>query len=328
MIKIIKSKANFVDQILDKTPGLVHRGMSRDELANIIKSRKIESKGEGNVGKSQEGLTYFSKEPYVAGVYATDFAKRDAKPTEDRPAFVVSVKSPKKGKIKKVEGTGKHEVGVKGSIPIKDIVHVHMVKKSGGENEWEKLTEEPLHLYHGTGHLFRKFDPGKARTRNDYYGGGAAYLTDNPVVASGYANAGRRKTGNGYIYKVKTDLKNVFDTTKMHPGESVAKMLPDDVESFARSAGLLKYGTNKHQVIANLKAGKTPMSGDDIFKGLSRDGQTHKAREHLKKLGFDGLKHVGGMIAKGRKHNVYIPYSSDDIKIDKILRIKKKNESR
>lgn len=93
-----------------------------------MKSHKIKSKGTGNIGKDQEGLTYYSKEPAVAGSYATSFAPSKNKPSPTKPAYIVSIKKPADSKIKHVEGTGSDEVGVKGHVPASHIVAVHKAK--------------------------------------------------------------------------------------------------------------------------------------------------------------------------------------------------------
>ena len=127
--KLVPKSKNvpYVDQLLKKDDKVIHRGMSEDEYKNIVRLGKIKSKGTHNIGDEQEGLTYFSKEPYAAGTYATDFAPNKIK-NQSKDAYVVSVKKPDDDQIKKVPGTAEHEVGVKGSIDAKDIVAVHKAK--------------------------------------------------------------------------------------------------------------------------------------------------------------------------------------------------------
>lgn len=112
-------------EIISKSDDVIHRGMSHDEYQNILKHGKIQSRGSGNIGGEQKGLTYFSTDPDSAASYANTFAMRGKTPTPDKPAYIVSIKRPHPSRIKSVSGTGEHEVGVEGEISADDIVAVH-----------------------------------------------------------------------------------------------------------------------------------------------------------------------------------------------------------
>ena len=139
------------EDIIPKSDDVIHRGMSHDEYQNILKTGKISSKGTGNLGPEQEGLTYFTTKPSAADSYANSFAMNKSKPTPDKPAYIVSIKRPHQSKIKNVEGTGEHEVGVIGDIPADDIVAVHRgnvisytpatkdIANRGGRGAYDKL---------------------------------------------------------------------------------------------------------------------------------------------------------------------------------------------
>lgn len=124
LVKKPHTNTNLAD-ILKPSDDVIHRGMSHEEYENIKKTGKIASKGGGNLGKEQEGLTYFTTEPSSAESYSNTFAMSKNKPTPERPAYVVSIRRPHPSRIKHVEGTGKHEVGVTGEISADDIVAVH-----------------------------------------------------------------------------------------------------------------------------------------------------------------------------------------------------------
>ncbi len=111
--------------IIHHHPDLIHRGMSHEEYHSILKTGRIESKGRYNIGDVQKGLTYFTTQPASAVNYASSFAPSKHKPSPERHAYVVSVKKPSQDRIQHVEGTAKHEVGVKGHIPASDIVAVY-----------------------------------------------------------------------------------------------------------------------------------------------------------------------------------------------------------
>lgn len=61
------------------------------------------------------------------------------------------------------------------------------------------------------------------------------------------------------------------------------------------------------------------LTGDEVFKGLSKGmNTTAKAREHLISKGYDGLRYNGGVnMGMAKKHNVYLVYDANDIKIIK-----------
>lgn len=125
--KLIPKKpvVNWPGEIIPKSDDVIHRGMSHEEYQNIMKTGKIASRGSGNIGKEQEGLTYFTTDPDSAGAYSSSFAMSRDKPTPKKPAYIVSIRKPHPSRIRHVEGTGEHEVGVKGDISADDIVAVH-----------------------------------------------------------------------------------------------------------------------------------------------------------------------------------------------------------
>jgi len=176
-------------------------------------------------------------------------------------------------------------------------------------------------VYHGSGYKFDKFDQGKARIANDHMGGGVGYFTSDKGVAGTYAKSMARKAGTKtpHIYHTNLKMNNVFDVDHKFSGDKLKHVLPDDVEGFARGAGLLKPGTDKYKVINDLKDGTTELHGHEVFKGLSRGGvDTLKAREHLVKKGFDGMRYNGGVnMNAATKHDVYMPYNQKSIKLNK-----------
>lgn len=120
-----KDVVSSAEDIIPKSDDVIHRGMSHDEYHAIMKTGRIASRGTGNIGKEQEGLTYFTKEPAAADSYSNAFAQSSKKPTPQKPAYIVSIRKPDASRIKHVEGTAEHEVGVQGPISADDIVAVH-----------------------------------------------------------------------------------------------------------------------------------------------------------------------------------------------------------
>jgi hypothetical protein len=158
-------------------PNLVYRGMSNHEFQNIKKTGVIQSKGEYNLA-GQQGLTYFSTEPRSAETYAHSFAPWNQKANWDNPAWVIAVPKPDESKIVHVQGTGSHEVGVKGSIPANQIREIYRGKvveyDPGVHNQvapsawlhWEKMPVDTLLTE-------RKGAPGTLKSKiTRLYGGG------------------------------------------------------------------------------------------------------------------------------------------------------------
>ena len=201
----------------------------------------------------------------------------------------------------------------------------------------EEIEANPVSVdaYHGSGKLFKKFDQGQARIENDHMGGGVAYFTDNHGVAKTYAKsmAKKQKTNTPYIYHTKLDMKNVFDVDHQFTGDKLKHVLPDNPEeheSFARGAGLLKLGgEDKYSVLNKLRSGKMILSGSQVFKGLSGGNvNTAKAREHLISKGYDGIRYNGGEnMNMATRHNVYMPYNADSISVNKVTKIVKKSKA-
>lgn len=207
------------------------------------------------------------------------------------------------------------------------------------ERQTSKIETDPhinpveVDVYHGSGSKFNGFDQSKARIRNDHMGGGVGYFTDNHSVAKTYAKsmAKSQKTNTPYIYHTKLKMNKVFDVDHEFTGDKLKHILPHEKEheDFARGAGLLKLGDDKHKVLSNLRSGNVKLSGHQVFKGLSKGNvNTAKARSHLMSKGYDGMRYNGGEnMNMDTKHNVYMPYNSDSIKINKITKLVKKPQS-
>jgi hypothetical protein len=183
--------------------------------------------------------------------------------------------------------------------------------------------------YHGSNAKFPKFDQGKARIINDFYGGGVAYFTSNRDIAKTYARSmAKSKGGDQYIYEVDLNMKKIFDVDHKFTGKELTKFFDaKEAEDFARGAGLLKMGSDRFVVIGKLKDGDYELTGDQVFRGLSRGMvNTAKARQKLISLGYDGLRYNGGLnMDTAVKHDVYLAYDASDIHIKKVFKVVKKN---
>lgn len=134
--KIVSSAAD----IIPRSDDVIHRGMSHDEYHHIMKTGQIASRGTGNIGDEQQGLTYFTKDPAAADTYSNAFAISSKKPTPDKPAYIVTIRRPDASRIRNVEGTAEHEVGVHGPISADDIVAVHRGRVIAYSPEQSELT--------------------------------------------------------------------------------------------------------------------------------------------------------------------------------------------
>jgi hypothetical protein len=174
-----------------------------------------------------------------------------------------------------------------------------------------------LQLFHGTNQRFSQFEQSKARVPNDFYGGGVAYFTDNLEVAKTYAKSAAKKGGDRIIYQVTLNVNKVFDVNASFTGKDLIQFFSNrDSEQFARGAGLLSLGTDKYRVLGDLENGTLVLSGEDVFRGLSQGMiKTAAARDKIKSLGYDALRYNGEMNMAATRHDVYIAYYANEIKI-------------
>ena len=176
-----------------------------------------------------------------------------------------------------------------------------------------------LKVYHGTNVIFDKFDEAKARIKNDYYGGGVAYFTDNLEVAKDYAKSMSKSTGNQLVYSVSLQTHKTFDIDENFTGKELTKFFNKNAEEFCRGAGLLKLGVDKYKILTDVESGTAVLTGDQIFAGLSSGmTRTLAARQKLISLGYDSLRYNGGEIFGAIKHNVWLTYKASNVSIIKI----------
>jgi hypothetical protein len=183
-------------------------------------------------------------------------------------------------------------------------------------------------LYHGSGFSFDNFDAKKARIVDDLWGGGLAYLTTDQKVAITYAKsmAKTAKTGTPYVYQISASFSKIFDVDRTFTGSALTDILPKsrkDMSEFARGAGLLKMGADEATVLYKLETGKLSLTGDEIFRGLSKGmSKTAAVREMLISKGYDGLRYNGGVqMSQAIKHDVYIAYFAKSLKVEKRFKV-------
>jgi hypothetical protein len=101
---------------------VIYREMSNEEHQHFLKTGKIESHGEHNIGEKQKGLTYWTTDHRTAASYANNFAPWQHQATFEHPAWVIAAKHPQAEHIRNVPGTAENEVGVSRPIHKDEIV--------------------------------------------------------------------------------------------------------------------------------------------------------------------------------------------------------------
>ena len=110
---------------LNPPPGMLWRGMSREEYERSRDRGYFESEG-GHNFDSQQGLTFFSTKPEQAENYATWFAPQAHEPTFTHPGYVVGIPDrpdAPRGAIPGQTEIGSTEVGLPGRIPFSEATH-------------------------------------------------------------------------------------------------------------------------------------------------------------------------------------------------------------
>lgn len=187
--------------------------------------------------------------------------------------------------------------------------------------------KKTIQVFHGSNSKFKEFSIKAKRVENDFFGGGIAYFTDDQKVALTYSRAMTyRYGGTEYLYKAELSLQNIFDVNHAFTGAGIQKFFAHiKPEDFARGAGLLGNGADRLDVITRLKMGNITMTGQEVFKGLSRGNvNSASAEKILKELGYDGLRYNGGDNMSAGRHNVYLPYYTKDIKILNVFKVNRK----
>jgi hypothetical protein len=119
----LKKSSGLHDEIPAKPEeGVLYRGVSAEEYADIMGSGSIQSKGEYNLG-GQEGLTYYTTDPGSAAAYAHSFAPMQHKSVPGKHSYVIAVRDP--GTARHVPGVAEHERGIPGAISRGDIIGVY-----------------------------------------------------------------------------------------------------------------------------------------------------------------------------------------------------------
>jgi len=164
-------------------------------------------------------------------------------------------------------------------------------------------------MYHGTASELdpSSIDPYKTRV-NGLYGPGL-YLTENPNVAHGYSKARAGAEGTRRLYKVKLNETNLID---------MDMKFADADPAVRKEFEKLHSGVADDFVEADIDQLNTMTLGDiyrDVTKTLSENpfmtegealGLIDEFQGAVNRLGYDGVKHLGGQIVGNVDHRVTI----------------------
>jgi hypothetical protein len=313
---VLKDKHPIQHEIpLEKSDDVIHRGMSHAEYHSIMRTGKIQSKGRGNIGKAQEGATYFSDDPKVAAYYSKTWHT-----SPEKPAYVVSVKRPHPDRIiPKVAGTAEHEIGVRGHIDAKDIVAVHrgtvtshvagtvrkVLQRHGGSashitQHWEKIDHtkdlKEAKMWHGspnTSLTHLKTDTSEYMTDRAI---GAHFAADPDVsrkfskglhrggegsVEGALYSANRPPRSKFYKVKQKKYKHGAIESDQGAIGSHVAATVfsqPEHKELFKKWAMNARHidEPTAEKLHAHLSAGRAP-SGAEFGLAASKSSQNFKS---------------------------------------------------
>jgi len=170
---------------------------------------------------------------------------------------------------------------------------------------------KPLAMYHGTQKGgFSEFDV-YGSSKHGLFGSGG-YFTEDPEVASGYADktSPKAESKSPAVYRVHLSIKNPIDMDAPANKSNWAKVLedfgysPDEYETLRK-----QNATNEavfKEVEDDLEAEGVPMSeGSELIQDM------------LRGMGHDGITHMGGGRANKKsekRHRVYIIFDPTQAK--------------
>lgn len=177
-------------------------------------------------------------------------------------------------------------------------------------------TEQEKKRYHGSPVKLKKAETGHYSTFN-YYGHGF-YTTDSYEVSKGYSQRKTKGEKDPTIYEVieERPLK-IYDMEKAVPSTLIKQL-----EKFDNSELVDMILTDPEQGLRRAFddfRDESELSADDIQEDFAL------VTEQLEKLGYNGMKHIGGLRTKNKPHEVTIYFDPEkDIKIKRHLQTKQK----
>jgi len=123
----------------EKSPNVIARGLSSEELENILESGRIKSLGGGNTA-SQTNLTFFSTNYSIPAFYAGDGAPTAYTPTVEKPGYILFLNRPEGARDStnddRVDGSS---VALEGEVEISadDIQRIVEVRPIAHTESWD-----------------------------------------------------------------------------------------------------------------------------------------------------------------------------------------------
>lgn len=180
--------------------------------------------------------------------------------------------------------------------------------------------DKPTRVYRGTPVDYAKEDPSRWDP-NALYGPGA-YFTENPSVASGYAES---KGIGGFARITKYGPRgSESDLVQSQPNVRPANLdITNPFDINARLDDAAKAALRKAVGSADLPVGATSNAlgaidaghdGATIYNTLSRAfGEKEKVNRVLQAAGYDGITHVGGANTGTAPHKVWIGFKPEQV---------------
>ncbi len=126
-VKQFKSPKDAITSI-PANPDLAYRGMSLTEWVNIKNTGIVKSKGEYNIGTTQEGYTFFGSTPATADFYAVGFTPFGKAPSRNNPAVIIAapraLMTNASVTMKNGQPVGNDGEWVVDAIPLSKVTHV------------------------------------------------------------------------------------------------------------------------------------------------------------------------------------------------------------
>ena len=242
-----------IESLIKPDDELMYRGMSAEELADILHNKRVQSRGDMNFTGGQEGLTYFSSDPLVAESYSNAFAPSQYMPNMEKPAYVISARRPLADKIRNVPGTGRDEIGVIGSVPIEDIVGIHRGNTTAYYPGIEEkgFSSKPSALLNWEGKSLDDILKGRAAGGRTGYAGKGRVVGD--VVNQGLELAGKLLGGADEVpmhlqegYRIGADPAADLSTKQFVDYLNTRGHLPFDPESRAARREDMGYNVDAY----------------------------------------------------------------------------------
>jgi hypothetical protein len=89
---VVKEGEGWVDLLDEADPEFIYRGISAEEMRDILRTKRVKSRGTYNIAPEEQGMTLFADNADSAASYAGGFAPTQFKPTPTHPGFVLKVR--------------------------------------------------------------------------------------------------------------------------------------------------------------------------------------------------------------------------------------------